>query len=135
MDEEFRTSVVQGFEAGTWPVTEWRHMHHLVIAVQYIRESADPMTALRDNIRRYNVSQGTRNTEDSGYHETITRFWLHVITSYMASLPPDLSTLDITVRVVDEFTPKRDLFRQYYDFDVVKSKAARAEWIPPARGI
>jgi len=132
MDEELRASVIKGFEQGTWPVAEWRHMHHLVIAVHYISGEADPMNALRNNIRRYNLSQGGENTEDRGYHETITRFWLEIITRYMASLPPGLTTLQVTNRVIDEFSPKRDLFRDYYDFDVLKSRAARAEWIPPA---
>jgi hypothetical protein len=50
----------------------------------------------------------------------------------MDSLPSGLSKPEIARRVAAEFAPKRDLFREYYDFDVLKSRVARAEWIPPA---
>ena len=112
-------------------MAEWRHLHHLVIAVHYIREAPDPMSSLRDGIRNYNLSQGGENTEDRGYHETITRFWLEIVRAYIAGLPAGLPRVEVTRRVVEEFTPQRDLFVSYYDFDVLKSRHARAVWIPP----
>ena len=33
--------------------------------------------------------------------------------------------------LVDEFGSRRDLFREYYSFDVVKSREARAGWVEP----
>src|SRR5262245_38224870 len=38
---------------------------------------------LRDGIMRYNVARGVANTETSGYHETITRFYVWVIDRYL----------------------------------------------------
>ena len=89
------------------------------------------MSRLRADIKRYNVSQGGENTADRGYHETITRFWLEVVRGYIASLPAGLSKLEITRRVTDQFAARRDLFRDYYNFDVLGSREARADWIPP----
>jgi len=131
MDETYLRSLIAGFEDGSWPVAEFHHMQHLAVAVHYLTEDPVPMDTLRDRIRRYNVSQGGENTEDRGYHETITRFWLEIVRAYIAALPAGLTPVDVTRRVVEEFAPKRDLFRDYYDFDVLKSREARAVWIPP----
>jgi hypothetical protein len=131
MDEAYLRSLIAGFEDGSWPVADFHHMQHLAVAVHYLAEDPEPMDTLRARIMRYNVSQGGENTEDRGYHETITRFWLEVVHAYMAGLPEGLSRVEVTRRVVEEFAPKRDLFREYYDFDVLKSREARARWIPP----
>ena len=131
MDAAYLESLISGFEDGTWPGSEFRHLQHLAIAVHYLWADPDPMSRLRGSIKRYNLTQGGENTEERGYHETITRFWLEVVRDYIASLPAGLSKLEITRRVTGEFASKRDLFRDYYDFDVLKSREARATWIPP----
>lgn len=131
MDAPYLDSLVSGFESGTWPGAEFRHLQHLAIAVHYIGACPDPMGRLRDEIKRYNLSQGGQNTEDRGYHETITRFWLEVVRGYIESLPAGLSKLEITRRVTEAFASQRDAFRDYYDFDVLNSREARAVWIPP----
>ena len=131
MEDDFIRSLVSGFKDGSWPGKEFRHLHHIVIAVHYIAEEPDPMPVLRAEISRYNLSQGGENTADRGYHETVTRFWVEVVRAHMQSLPEGLSRTDITRRVADEFADRRDLFREYYDFDVLASRDARAHWIPP----
>jgi hypothetical protein len=125
------TAFLSAFEDGTWPGADFRHAHHLAVAVCYLFEEPDPMDRLRDRIRAYNVSQGGENTEDRGYHETITRFWLETVIAYRESLPAGLSRLETARRVVEEFAPRRDLFRDCYEFDVLKSREARKRWIPP----
>jgi hypothetical protein len=74
---------------------------------------------------------GRQNTEDSGYHETLTCFWHDAIRDFIATLPAGLDRLAVARAVMAEFGPRRDLFREYYDFDVVNSRQARAKWIPP----
>ncbi len=127
--EDFLTA----FENGTWPAAQFHHSHHLAVAACYLLDSTDPMERLRKNIRFYNVSQGGENTENRGYHETITRFWVEVVKRYMASLPEGLPRLETARLVVAEFSPRRELFCDYYDFDVIKSREARAVWVPPQR--
>jgi hypothetical protein len=130
-DELSLRALIEGFEAGSWPIGQWTHAAHLAMGACYVLDGNGALDRMRRNIPRYNISQGGANTEDSGYHETLTCFWHDVIRDFIAALPPDLSRLEIVRLVVTEFAPKRDLFRQYYDFDVVKSREARAKWIPP----
>ena len=123
--------LLAGFEDGTWPQAQWTHAAHLAVAACYILEGDSALERLRTGIPRYNVSQGGKNTEDSGYHETLTCFWHDVIRDFIATLPAGLDRLAIAHAVLAEFAPRRDLFRKYYDFDVVNSREARAKWIPP----
>jgi hypothetical protein len=122
---------IAGFEDGSWPKEQWTHAAHLALAACYILQGGAALERLRAGIPAYNVRQGGKNTSDSGYHETLTCFWHDVIRDYIASLPAGLDRLAIVRAVVTEFAPKRDLFREYYDFDVVNSREARARWIPP----
>lgn len=131
IDEKWIDELVRGFENGTWPVHEWKHMHHLVLAACYVLDGDQALERLRSGIPRYNVSQGGENTLDSGYHETLTCFWHLVIRDFIGILQAGMSRAEVVRRVVDEYAAQRDLFREYYDFDVVKSREARATWIPP----
>lgn len=124
-------ALLAGFENGTWPKEQWTHAAHVTLGTCYILDGEGALDRLRSGIPQYNVSQGGQNTEDSGYHETLTCFWHDVIREYIGTLPAGLDRLTITRAVVTEFAPKRDIFREYYDFDVVKSREARATWIPP----
>ncbi len=124
-------ALIAGFEAGTWPKAQWTHAAHVTLGACYILDDrGTALDRLRANIPRYNISQGGENTADSGYHETLTCFWHDVIRDFMGTLPAGFDRLAIVQAVVAEFAPKRDLFVRYYDFDVVKSRAARANWIP-----
>jgi hypothetical protein len=130
-DDAALSTLIAGFEDGTWPKGQWTHAAHLALGACYILDGDSALDRLRANIPRYNVSQGGANTEDSGYHETLTCFWYDVIRDFIGTLPAGLDRLATVREVVMEFAPQRDLFRQYYDFDVVNSREARAKWIPP----
>lgn len=88
---------------------------------------------VRTGIQHYNECVGTANTEDSGYHETLTIFWLKIVGRFLEEKGNDGSKLDKVRCVVEEFGGRRDLFQQYYSFDLVGSRGARACWVPPDR--
>ena len=85
----------------------------------------------RSGIRRYNQCTGTINSEHSGYHETLTLFWLAVVKARLRQITPAVARIDAVRMLVAEFAPRRDLFREYYSFDVVRSVEARRSWVPP----
>jgi hypothetical protein len=128
--EESLNEFIAAFEDGTWPVADWKHAHHLVMAACYIlaygRDEA--LERARFNIPRYNEAQGGRNTEDSGYHETLTVFWIDAVAR---ELPNVKSRVEAVRHVIGELASKRDLWRNYYSFDVVKSSEARKVYLLP----
>jgi flavin reductase ActVB len=128
--EEF----LQQWESGTLPRGSWTHGAHVAVAAYYAfdypLETAFQMT--RSGILHFNVCVGTANTEDSGYHETLTRFWAGVVGRFVRSgqFPSRLEAVRDAVR---KFGEDRDRHHLYYSFDVVRDRQARREWTQPDR--
>ncbi|MGO4209202.1 hypothetical protein AB4Y89_07485 [Terriglobus sp. 2YAB30_2] len=123
---------VSAFEAGTLPKEHWTHAAHILSGAWYVHalgpEAA--LTEMRKRIRAYNEAVGTQNTDTSGYHETITAFWIRVLAVELARCP-DAARAAFVIRAVEEFGPQRDILTRYYSFNVVKSTKARRAWIEP----
>jgi hypothetical protein len=123
--------LVREFEAAALPASQWYHGTHLAVAFWYARSYPLPEaeSKLRDGIRRLNVALGGKNTEDAGYHETLTLFWLRAVRTFIkdSAGAPD----EMLERLVEAYGERRDLWRDYYSFDVVRSREARARWVPP----
>lgn len=124
---------LEEFAAGTFPKASWNHGAHVTLAACYLQMYPQPEATrrIRAGIRHYNECQGTANTADSGYHETLTLFWIAQVTHLLAQCGPELSRVEKVRRLVEALAPRRDLFRDYYSFDVVRSQQARREWVAP----
>jgi len=131
--EETLTGFLKSFERGTWPKSAWNHAAHLAVAACYLIEYPDEDAAsrMRRGIVHYNQCVGTVNSNHSGYHETLTLFWLAVVKARLRALAGDLPRVEAVRMLVTELAPQRDLFREYYSFDVVRSAEARKSWIAP----
>jgi hypothetical protein len=87
---------------------------------------------MKAGIIHHNESVGTANTEDHGYHETLTRFWTGTIGEFVRT--GHFSTRFEAVKGAAKLSSEdRDRHRLYYSFDVVKDRRARREWIKPDR--
>ena len=131
--EEALSEFLECFERGTWPKPEWNHAAHVAVAGCYLIRYPDDEAAdrARRGIRHYNQSTGGINSDHSGYHETLTLFWLALVKARLRRIEPDVARIDVARMLVAEFAPRRDLFREYYSFDVVRSEEARRSWVPP----
>ena len=132
---------IDQFELGTLPKPIWTHGAHLAVGTWYLVTFSEDIAIgrVRTGIRHYNEYVGTQNTADSGYHEMLTLFWLSIIVGQLSELPGARRRLTLQEKlmvirnVVEKFGGQRDLFRQYYSFDVVASREARARWVQPDR--
>jgi hypothetical protein len=120
------------FEGCTLPKVEWTHSAHLLTGACYVhgmqREAA--LAKMRECVRRYNESVGGKNTETSGYHETVTVMWIRLLDGLRReSIPMDRA--QFVALAVEQFASRRDIFREYYDFDLVGSTEARLRWVAP----
>jgi hypothetical protein len=131
--EDTLTDFLESFERGTWPKSAWNHAAHVAVAACYLIEHPheDAAGHMRRGIRHYNQCVGTINSDHSGYHETITLFWLAVVKARLQDLADNLPRVEAVRLLVSELAPRRDLFREYYSFDVVRSVEARRSWIAP----
>src|SRR5438309_10055762 len=78
--------VGEGLLACTLPREEWTHEAHLATTTYLLlrHPEIDVDTALPGLIRRYNESVGGVNDDTQGYHETITRVFLHGVRLFLA---------------------------------------------------
>lgn len=132
-DAESLTEFLQLFETGRLNRGIWNHAAHLIVAAAYLTENelAEATDLLRSRIPAYNQAQGVPNTEERGYHETLTVFWATLVDRYLKSLPQDLERLDKIRRAVEHYRHEAQIFRRYWSFDLLKSAEARRRWVPP----
>ncbi|MGD1703814.1 hypothetical protein [Dapis sp. BLCC M229] len=45
---------------------------------------SEAINYIRDRIKKYNAAMGIQMTKNSGYHETITMFWVKRVRQYVA---------------------------------------------------
>src|SRR4029078_5206095 len=76
----------EGLLARSLPREEWTHEAHLAATTYLLTHPSDVDldTELGDIIRRYNESVGGVNSDTEGYHETITRSFLHGVRLFLA---------------------------------------------------
>ncbi|MBP7776498.1 MAG: flavin reductase [Acidobacteria bacterium] len=120
---------IAAWEAGTLPHTDWTHAAHVAVAACYaVRHGAAALNRTRAGIVRYNTAAGTPNTDTSGYHETLTRFWAEVVARLIAGCDDEWAAARLAVERLGE---DRDLHAICYAFDVSRSREARRSWVAP----
>ena len=125
---------VEAWKSGRLPKSAWTHAAHVAMAAYFAFDHAAEATfaMMKAGIIHHNTSVGTPNTEDNGYHETLTRFWSSEIGEFVRSSRFH-SRFDAVRAAVSTFGGDRDRFTQFYSFDVVRDRRARREWVAPDR--
>ncbi|MBI2687363.1 MAG: hypothetical protein HYX27_13705 [Acidobacteria bacterium] len=118
------------FSAGEIPRAEWNHAAHLTVAAVTIHNGGTAET-VRERILTYNKTQGIESTPDSGYHETVTRFWVDRICELTAGLGRGATAWDAARAAVAAFAHRGRLFDTYYSYNIVASREARAAYRAP----
>lgn len=125
-------SVVKAFEERTITKSEWNHRTHLIVGMYYCRTL--PFTVaknvLRDGIYWLNDKHGTPNTDSSGYHETLTVFWLKRIWNFLDSQTSGETLVSLANEVIARFGDP-ELPLRYYTHERLFSSAARRDYLPP----
>ncbi len=114
------------------PCDEWTHVAHLTVGLWHARTYAadEALERVRVGIRRYNVACGTENTETRGYHETLTEFYMTIITRFLAERSADDDLLSVTNELVARLG-HRELPLAYYSRARLMSVEARHGWVEP----
>jgi hypothetical protein len=131
--------IITGFENGTLPKAEWTHAAHFVMALHYASQLPENelLSHIRPRIRAYNDATGTPNTDTSGYHETLTIFYIRVVVRFLKEQreksgntlsPVALTNLLLHSEIADRAYPLR-----FYNKERLFSSEARAGWVAPDR--
>jgi hypothetical protein len=117
------------FERGTLALDDWSHSAHLALCTWYLmKHPRRAVQIMRDGIRSLNRANGVLTTATSGYHETLTLFWIAKVRGLLdVCSGEDLAVLNA---VVDGLANKK-LVLFHFSRERIMSSEARAEWCEP----
>jgi hypothetical protein len=123
----------EGLLERTLPRAEWTHEAHLAATTYLLlkRPDVDVDAELPDLIRRYNESVGGVNSDSQGYHETITRVFLHGIRLFFAEAGPKESLHDLVNELLLSPMGRRDWPLRFYSPERLFSVEARRRFVEP----
>src|SRR6476469_11087771 len=123
----------EGLLARTLSRDEWTHEAHLAATTYLLlrRPNVDLDRELPTIIRRFNKSVGGVNSDTEGYHETITRVFLHGVRLFLA----EADTKEPLHELINELlmTPmgRRDWPLRFYSRERLFSVEARRNFVEP----
>lgn len=125
-------NLIRSFKECTLPRKHWTHQAHLVVALWYLfhYSEIEASNSIRAGILRYNAAVGAPTTLNSGYHETLTLFWIRIISNFLAGEGSNKSLVNLANKLIQIYD-KKNLPFEYYSRDRLMSWEARTNWIEP----
>ncbi len=125
--------LVADFESCTLPKMDWSHEAHLLAGMSlYFRYGNEAYKAMKTRVIRYNEAVGTANTEDSGYHATITMYWIWIIHIFCKKNKlTSFNQYAVDTLLMSEAMVQRNSFLEFYEKNTILSKEARKEIVLP----
>jgi hypothetical protein len=123
----------EGMVARTLPRPEWTHEAHLATTTYLLlrRPDIDVDKELPGLIRRYNESVGGVNSDSEGYHETITRVFLHGVRLFLAEADTREPLHELVNELLLSPMGRRDWPLHFYSPKLLFSVDARRHFVEP----
>lgn len=123
----------EGLVARTLPRPEWTHEAHLAATTYLLtrRPDIDLDRQLPGMIRAYNESVGGVNDDTQGYHETITRVFLHGVRLFLAEADPHEPLHELVNELLLSPMGRREWPLRFYSAERLFSVEARRHFVPP----
>ena len=123
----------EGLLARTLPRPDWTHEAHLAATTYLLtrRPDVDIDRDLPSIIRGYNESVGGVNSDSEGYHETITRVFLHGARLFLAEADLTEPLHELVNELLLSPMGRRDWPLRFYSPERLFSVEARRAFVPP----
>ena len=127
-DAEVR-ALVEAFEAATVPPSQFDHAAHMTVALSYLEAMpfAEANARMRSSLLRF-----TSHHRINVYHETITTFWMKLL-HHLANGPYRDVPLWSRINLIVKRWEKVGAVEAHYSHELIHSKIAREQWMPPDR--
>lgn len=125
-DDEIR-SLVRAFEGCEIHPAEFKHYQHLAVALWYVAHApfGEATETMRSGIQKLAAAYNK-----TGYHETITVFWLTIVRGFFDRAVKNESIAAIANLLIEDCGDK-DLIYSYYSRELLNSATAKEEWMAP----
>jgi len=123
----------EGLLEHTLPRAEWTHEAHLAATTYLLlwRPDLNLDSELPDIIRGYNESVGGVNSDSEGYHETITRVFLHTVRLFLKEADRGEPLHDLVNTLLLSPMGRRDWPLRFYSPPRLFSVEARRHFVEP----
>ena len=123
----------EGLLARTLPRADWTHEAHLAATTYLLtrRPDVDLDRDLRKIISGYNESVGGVNDDTQGYHETITRIFLHGVRLFLAEADGHEPLRELVNELLLSPMGRRDWPLRFYSAERLISVEARRKFVAP----
>jgi len=124
--------LINSFLAGNLPKEHWTHEAHLKVGLWHLlsHNPEEALLLLRTRITALNEFHGIINSDTNGYHETLTTFYVQVISAYLANANV-ADPIELLAEGLISLFGSRGLPLKYYSREVLFSKKARREFVSP----
>lgn len=124
--------LVKAFEERALPKSEWTHAAHLIVGLYYCFNFPFGIAKnlMRDGIYWLNDAHGTPNTDSSGYHETLTIFWLRMVADFLENHQSEKS-LAVLASILTASYNNSKLPLEFYSRELLFSVEARETCVEP----
>ena len=125
--------VGEGLLHADLPRAEWTHEAHLAATLYILLKhpEVDLDTELPGLIRRYNESVGGVNSDNEGYHDTITKAYLRGIRLFLEEADPNDHVHNLANELLHSPMGKRDWPLRFWSKELLFSVDARRGWVAP----
>jgi hypothetical protein len=125
--------VGEGLLVRDLPREEWTHEAHLAATTYLLlrHPEIDLDNELPGLIRRYNESVGGVNSDTEGYHDTITRVFLHGIRLFLSEADLREPPHELVNGLLLSPIGRRDWPLRFYSPERLMSAEARRTYVPP----
>lgn len=119
--------LVQKFESCQLSLAEFKHREHLTVALWYLSRLTehDAIERMREGLQRFITYHG-----ETGYHETITIFWLKVVRGFLEQTSAARPLPDLANELLETHGDSR-LINDYYTKELISSEEARRILVQP----
>jgi len=130
-DEEIKL-LFDSFEKRSLLKEDWTHAAHLTVALFYCLNYPFGVARnlMRDGIYWLNDAHGTPNTETSGYHETMTCFWMTMVKDFLETRRKDEGLAVLANDLVESYGDTKLPFK-FYSRELLFSVEARLGYVAP----
>jgi len=123
----------EGVLAGKHPYLNWTHLAHCAATVYLLKQRPD--WRLEDEmptiIRTYNEAIGVANTDRSGYHHTLTIFYIRAIRDFLETTGRGFGLAETVAVLRRSPLGQREYVFEFYSRAHLFSAAARTDWVEP----
>lgn len=124
--------LVDKFKNKTLLKENWTHQAHLTVAVWYVKnyEFYDAICRIKSGIMNLNTVHNTENTGNSGYHETLTIFWMKIVELFVKS-NINYNTEQLVNKFLKSTLSNKDLPFKFYTKELLLSVSPRSLYFEP----